>query len=169
MGVQAWDTFQVSYNEFRSTIWEVCTGQKKFGTRMTCRGTHQGMPWAAHGLPRHTPRHVMAAHGWPCHAPRHAMASLGNPWAGHGTHQGMPWPPMACLGTPWPGHGTHQGMPWQPMGRPWHTPRHFFKKYLDFGRDILHTCLEKSYLQVCQVLRFLEKNIFFFNFFNSKK
>ena len=56
MGVEAWDTFQVSYNEFRSTIWEVCTGKNKFGTRMTCRGTHQGMPWAGHGLP-------WAAHG----------------------------------------------------------------------------------------------------------
>ena len=97
----------MSYNEFRSTIWEVCTGKNQFGTVMTCRGTHQGMLWAAHGLP------------W------HAVA----------------------------GHG----LPWHPMSRPWHTPRHFFKKYLEFGRDILHTCLEKSYLQVWKVLRFLEK------------
>jgi hypothetical protein len=110
-----------------------------------CRGTHQGMSW-----PWHTPRHVMAAHGLPCHTPRHAMASLGTPWA--------------C-------RGTHQGMPWHPMGRPWHTPRHFLKKYLDFGRDILHTCLEKSYLQVCQVLRFLEKKKkkkYFFNWKNRE-
>jgi len=43
----------VSYNEFRSTIWEVCTGKNEFGTVMTCRGTHQGMLWAGHGLPWH--------------------------------------------------------------------------------------------------------------------
>jgi hypothetical protein len=56
VGVEAWDTFQVSCNEFRSTILEVCTGKNQFGTLMTCRGTHQGMPWAGHGLP-------WAAHG----------------------------------------------------------------------------------------------------------
>jgi hypothetical protein len=166
VGDEAWDTFQVSCNEFRSTICKVCTGKNQFGTRMTCRGTHQGMPWAAHGLPWHTPRHVMAAHGWPWHTPRQPMASLGNPRAGHGTHKGLPWHPMA-----WPWHTPRHavaghGLPWHPMGRPWHTPRHFLKKYLEFGRDILHTCLEKSYLQACQVLRFLKKNIFFFNFFN---
>jgi hypothetical protein len=62
----------------------------------------------------------------------------------------------------WAGLGTHQGMPW-------HKPRHFLKQYLDFGRDILHTCLEKSYLQACQVLRFLKKkNNFFFIFLIEK-
>ena len=68
MGVEACDTFQVSCNEFRSTIWEVCTGKNKFGTRMTCRGTHQGMPWAAYGT--------------------HQGMSW-QPMAGHGTHQGI--------------------------------------------------------------------------------
>jgi hypothetical protein len=112
VGDEAWDTFQVSCNEFRSTICKVCTGKNQFGTRMTCRGTHQGMPWAGHGLPWHTPRHA--------------------------------------------------------MGKPWHKPRHFLKKYLEFGRDILHTCLEKSYLQACQVLRFLKKKFFFLIFLIEK-
>jgi len=128
---------------------------------MTCRGTHQGMPWAAHGLPWHTPRHAVA-HTKACHgsswlAMPHTKACHGKPWHPMGLPWHTPRHAMASLGTPWACRGTHQGMPWHPMGRPWHTPRHFLKKYLDFGRDILHTCLEKSYLQVCQVLRFLEK------------
>ena len=162
MGDEARDTFQVSCNEFRSTIWEVCTGKNQFGTRMTCRGTHQVMPWAAHGLPWHTPRHVMAAHGWPWHT----KAAHCKPWQ----PMGWPWHTQRLALAP---HGlavAHtkacRGRPWLAMGRPWHTPRHFLKQYLGFGRDILHTCLEKSYLQACQVLRFFEKNIFFFNFFN---
>ena len=68
MGFEAWDTFQLSYNEFRSTIWEVCTGKNQFGTVMACRGTHQGMPWAAYGT--------------------HQGMSW-QPMAGHGTHQGI--------------------------------------------------------------------------------
>ena len=110
---EAWDTFQVSCNEFRSTICKVCTGKNQFGTRMTCRGTHQGMPWAAHGLPWHTPRHVMAAHGWPWHT------SLLLALATHGLAMAHT---KACLGTPWPGRGTHQGMPWQAMA---HTKAFF--------------------------------------------
>ena len=92
MGDEAWDTFQVSCNEFRSTICKVCTGKNQFGTLMTCRGTHQGMPWAAHGLPWHTPRHAVAytkaCHGkpWhpmglPWHTPRHALAPHGQSMA----------------------------------------------------------------------------------------
>jgi hypothetical protein len=156
----------VSCNEFRSTIWEVCTGKNQFGTRMTCRGTHQGMPWAAHGLSWDTSRQ--------------AVACLGQPMAYHGTQQGMPWQASAphgqamahtkaCHGSPWLAMAHTEawhGLPWHPMGKPWHTPRHFLKQYLEFGRDILHTCLEKSYLRACQVLRFLEKTKIFFNFFN---
>jgi hypothetical protein len=104
VGVEAWDTFQVSCNEFRSTIWGVCTGKNQFGTRMTCRGTHQGMPWqdvAAHG---HATNLGLIAHGhamaW--HAVAHTKACHEKPWH---THQGMPWS-------------------WHPMGKPWHTPRH---------------------------------------------
>jgi hypothetical protein len=60
VGDEAWDTFQVSCNEFRSTICKVCTGKNQFGTLMTCRGTHQGMPWAGHGTHQGMP---WAAHG----------------------------------------------------------------------------------------------------------
>jgi hypothetical protein len=121
VGDEAWDTFQVSYNEFRSTIWEVCTGKNQFGTRMTCRGTHQGI-WAAHmgkacrGMP-------WAAHGLSWHTPRHAVASLGAPWAGHGTHQGMPWQPMAHT-------EAWHGLPWAPHGQAMAHTKAFFEAIL---------------------------------------
>jgi hypothetical protein len=133
VGDEARDTFQVSCNEFRSTIWEVCTGKNQFGTRMTCRGTHQGMPWHALGSPWLVMGHIKAsrgmpwaAHGLSWHTARHAVASLGAPWAGHGTHQGMPWQPMAC-------HGTHRGMAWlalAPHGQAMAHTKAFFEAIL---------------------------------------
>jgi hypothetical protein len=60
VGIEAWDTFPVSYNEFRSTNWEVCTGKNQFGTPMACHCTHQGKPWHPMGWPWHTSRHAMA-------------------------------------------------------------------------------------------------------------
>jgi hypothetical protein len=106
---------------------------------MTCRGTHQGMPWAAHGFPWHTPRHAVA----------HTKACHGQPMACHGTHQGMPWHTprhvmavahtKACHGSPWlamPHTKACHGKPWHPMGLPWHTPRHALAPH---GQAMAHT------------------------------
>jgi hypothetical protein len=141
------------------------------------QGLHgQKSIWHAHDLSWHTPRHAM---GSPWLAMAHTKACHGSPWLAMAHTKAAhckPWQPM---GWPWhtqrlalAPHGTHQGMTGQamacrgqPMGKPWHKPMHFLKKYLDFGRDILHTCLEKSNLQACQVLRFLKKKIYFFKFF----
>jgi hypothetical protein len=49
LGFKAWDTFQMSYNELRNTLWANGMGQKKF----CAASTRFGMPW-------HTPRHAMA-------------------------------------------------------------------------------------------------------------
>jgi hypothetical protein len=87
LGFDAWDTFQMSYNELRNTLWANGTGQKK----ICAAPTRFGMPW-------HTPRHAIA--------PTKAC---------HATHQGRPWhspwhaktPTKAC-------QNTHQGMPKHP-------------------------------------------------------
>jgi hypothetical protein len=49
LGFKAWDTFQMSYNELRNTLWANGIGQKKFCAAST-----------RFGMPRHTPRHAMA-------------------------------------------------------------------------------------------------------------
>ncbi|KAE8055145.1 hypothetical protein FH972_012006 [Carpinus fangiana] len=49
LGFETWDTFQMYYNELRSTLWENGMGQ----TKICAASTRFGMPW-------HTPRHVMA-------------------------------------------------------------------------------------------------------------
>jgi hypothetical protein len=49
LGFEAWETFQMSYNELRNTLWANGTGQKK----ICAASTRFGMPW-------HTPRHAMA-------------------------------------------------------------------------------------------------------------
>jgi hypothetical protein len=105
LGFEAWDTFQMSYNELRNTLWENGTGQKKICAASTrfgvpwhtprhvmaptkaCHSTHQGRPWHS---PRHAKTPTKASHGIPWHPPRQAMAPTK---AGHGTHQGkaMAW------------------------------------------------------------------------------
>jgi hypothetical protein len=49
LGFEAWDTFQMSYNELRNTLWANGKGQKK----ICATSTRFGMPW-------HTPTHAMA-------------------------------------------------------------------------------------------------------------
>jgi hypothetical protein len=48
VGFEAWDTFQISYNELRNTIWANGMGKKKFCVALN----RFGMPW-------HPPRHAM--------------------------------------------------------------------------------------------------------------
>jgi hypothetical protein len=115
LGFEAWDTFQMSYNELRNTLWANGTGQKK----ICAAPTRFGMPW-------HTPRHAMA----PTKATEPTLdLKLGTPSKclimNLGTHFGqMAWAKkkfvrhqfvLAC-------HGTHQGMPWhppRPRRQPW--------------------------------------------------
>jgi hypothetical protein len=79
LGFEAWDTFQISYNELINTLWANGTGKKKIVWRrlvLACHGTHQGMS---------------------CHPPGQAMAL---PKACQNTHQGKPWHPPrhGCVG-----------------------------------------------------------------------
>jgi hypothetical protein len=153
LGFEAWDTFQMSYNELRNTLWANGTGQKK----ICAAPTRFGMPW-------HTPRHAMA----PTKAPEPTLdLKLGTPskclimnlethfgqmarakkkfvrhqlvLACHGTHQGMPLhPPRHAMPRTKAGHGTLHGMPKHPprhaktptkacqnthQGKPRHPPR----------------------------------------------
>jgi hypothetical protein len=100
LGFEAWETFQMSYNELINTLWANGTGQKKICAASTrfgqpwhtprhamaptkaCHATHQGRPWHS---PRHAKTPSKASHGKPWHPPRQAMAPTK---ASHGTHQG---------------------------------------------------------------------------------
>jgi hypothetical protein len=133
LGFEAWDTFQISYNELINTLWANGTGKKKICVASTCFG----MPW-------HTPRHAMA----PTTAPERTLdLKLGIPskclilnleahfgqmarakqkfvrrrlvLACHGSHRGMPWhPPRHVMPPTRAGHGTPQGMPKHPPRQP---------------------------------------------------
>jgi hypothetical protein len=115
LGFEAWDTFEMSYNELRNTLWANGKGKKKICAASTCFG----MPW-------HILRHAMA----PTKAPERILdLKLGTPSKclimNLETHFGQMARAkkkivqcrlvLAC-------HGTHQGMP--RFGMPWHTPRH---------------------------------------------
>jgi hypothetical protein len=136
LGFEAWDTFQMSYNELGNTLWANGTGQKK----ICAAPTRFGMPW-------HTPRHAMT----PTKAPEPTLdLMLGTPskclimnlethfgqmarakkkfvqhhsfWhamahtkACHGTHQGMPChAPRQAMALSMACQNTHQGMPKHP-------------------------------------------------------
>jgi hypothetical protein len=65
LGFEAWDTFQMSYNELINTLWANGTGKKK----ICAASTRFGMSW-------HTPRHAMA----PTKAPKQTLLlKLGTP------------------------------------------------------------------------------------------
>jgi hypothetical protein len=65
LGFEAWDTFQMSFNELRNTLWTNGTGEEKICTT----STRFGMPW-------HTPTHAMA----PTKAPERTLdLKLGKP------------------------------------------------------------------------------------------
>jgi hypothetical protein len=122
LGFEAWDTFQMSYNELINTLWANGTGKAK----ICAASTRFGMPW-------HTPRHAMA----PTKAPKQTLdLKLGTPFkclimnletqfgqmarakkkfvrcrlvlACHGTHQDMSWHPPRHVMVPTKAcHATH--------------------------------------------------------------
>jgi hypothetical protein len=106
LGFEAWETFQMSYNELINTLWPNGTGQKKFCAALT----RFGMPW-------HTPRHAMA----PTKACQGPGANLG--FEAWDTFQ-MSYNEL--INTIW-ANGTGKKKICAAstrFGMPWHTPRH---------------------------------------------
>jgi hypothetical protein len=115
LGFEVWDTFQMSYNELKNTLWANGTGKKKFVRRrlvLACHGTHQGMPWHP---PRPRSESLDLKLGKPSkclimnletHFGQMARAKKNFVrhrlvLACHGTHQGMPWHPPRPRSEPW--------------------------------------------------------------------